>query len=91
MATGQPRAARVIFTKGCKSKFTYFMRTIESFEDCNCCNYITPSANLLVHGSLGLRSEFKSKFKPQAKRRSFHDNFSWVSGYVHEKFNVGLS
>ena len=86
MATGQPRAARVILTKGCKSKFTYFMRTIESFEDCNCCNYIIPSANLLVHSSLGLRSEFKSKFKPQAKRRTFHG----LVTYVHEKFNVWL-
>ena len=62
------------------------MRTIESFEDCNCCNYIIPSANLLVHSSLGLRSEFKSKFKPQAKRRTFHG----LVTYVHEKFNVWL-
>ena len=29
----QPHAAHTVFTKGHKSKFTYFMRTIESFED----------------------------------------------------------
>ena len=29
----QPHAAYTVFTKGYKSKFTYFMRTIESFED----------------------------------------------------------
>ena len=29
----QPHAAYVAFTKGYKSKFPYFMRTIDSFED----------------------------------------------------------
>ena len=29
----QPHAAYTVFTKGYKSKFTFFMRTIESFED----------------------------------------------------------
>ena len=29
----QPHAAYTVFTQGYKSKFTYFMRTIESFED----------------------------------------------------------
>ena len=29
----QPHAAYVAFTKGCKSKFPYLMRTIDSFED----------------------------------------------------------
>ena len=29
----QPHAAYTVFTKGYKSKYTYFMRTIESFED----------------------------------------------------------
>ena len=29
----QPHAAYIVFTKGYKSKFTYFMRTIESFQD----------------------------------------------------------
>ena len=33
IAKSQPHAAYIAFTKGYKSKFTYFMRTIESFED----------------------------------------------------------
>ena len=37
IAKSQPHAAYVAFVKGYKSKFTYFMRTIESFED-----YIDP-------------------------------------------------
>ena len=32
IAKSQPHAAYIAFTKGYKSKFTYFMRTIESFE-----------------------------------------------------------
>ena len=37
IAKSQPHAAFIAFTKGYKSKFTYFMRTIESFKD-----YIDP-------------------------------------------------
>ncbi|XP_068684892.1 uncharacterized protein [Montipora foliosa] len=37
IAKNQPHAAYIAFTKGFKSKFTYFLRTIESFED-----YIDP-------------------------------------------------
>ena len=33
IARSQPHAAYTAFTKAYKSKFTYFMRTIESFED----------------------------------------------------------
>ena len=33
IVTSQPHAAYVAFTKGYKSKFPYFMRTIDSFED----------------------------------------------------------
>ena len=33
IAKSQPHAAYIGFTKGYRSKFTYFMRTIESFED----------------------------------------------------------
>ena len=33
IARRQPHAAYTVFSKGYKSKFTYFMRTIESFED----------------------------------------------------------
>ena len=33
IAKSQPHAAYIAFTKGYKSKFTYSMRTIESFED----------------------------------------------------------
>ena len=33
IARSQPHAAYTVFTKSYKSKFTYFMRTIESFED----------------------------------------------------------
>ena len=33
IARSQPHATYTVFTKGYKSKFTYFMRTIESFED----------------------------------------------------------
>ena len=33
IARGQPHAAYTVFTKGYKSKFTYFVRTIESLED----------------------------------------------------------
>ena len=32
MAKSQPQAAYIAFTKGYKNKFTYFMRTIDSFE-----------------------------------------------------------
>ena len=37
IAKNQPHAAYIAFTKGFKSEFTYFLRTIESFED-----YINP-------------------------------------------------
>ena len=33
IARSQPHAAYTVFSKGYKSKFTYFMHTIESFED----------------------------------------------------------
>ena len=33
IANSQSHSAYTVFTKGYKSKFTYFMRTIESFED----------------------------------------------------------
>ena len=33
IARSQPHAAYTVFSKGYKSKFTYFMRTIESLED----------------------------------------------------------
>ena len=33
IAKSKPHAAYIAFTKGYKSKFTYFMRTIGSFED----------------------------------------------------------
>ena len=33
IAKSQPHAAYIVFTKGYKSKFTYCMRTIESFEE----------------------------------------------------------
>lgn len=42
IATSQPHAAYVAFTKGYRSKFTYFMRTIESFED-----YVDPIHEVL--------------------------------------------
>ena len=38
IAKTQPQAAYIAFTKSCRSKFTYFMRTIPGFED-----YIEPS------------------------------------------------
>ena len=34
IARSQPHAAYTVFTKGDKSKFTFFMRTIESIADC---------------------------------------------------------
>ena len=37
----QPHAAYVAFTKGFKSKFTYYLRTIESFEE-----YVDPIEEL---------------------------------------------
>ena len=40
IARSQPHAGYTVFTKGYKSKFTYFMRTIESFED-----YVDPAAS----------------------------------------------
>ncbi|XP_068723901.1 uncharacterized protein [Montipora capricornis] len=33
IARSQPHAAYIVFTRGYKSKFIYFMRTIESFQD----------------------------------------------------------
>ena len=33
IAKSQPHAAYIAFTRGYKSKFVYFMRTIDSFED----------------------------------------------------------
>ena len=42
MAKSQLQAAYIAFTKAYKSKFTYFMRTIESFED-----YVYPIDELL--------------------------------------------
>ena len=40
IARSQPHTGYTVFTKGYKSKFTYFMRTIESFED-----YVDPAAS----------------------------------------------
>ena len=40
IARSQRHAAYTVFTKGYKSKLTYFMRTIESFED-----YVDPAAS----------------------------------------------
>ena len=40
IARSQPHAAYTVFTKGYKSTLTYFMRTIESFED-----YVDPAAS----------------------------------------------
>ena len=37
ISKSQPHAAYVAFTKGFKSKFTYYLRTIESFEE-----YVNP-------------------------------------------------
>ena len=42
IAKSQPQAAYIALTKAYKSKFTYFMRTIESFED-----YVSPIDELL--------------------------------------------
>ena len=38
IAKSKPHAAYTVFTKGYRSKFTYFMRTIESFQD-----YVDPN------------------------------------------------
>ena len=57
IARSQPHAAYTVFTKGYKSKFTYFMRTIESFED-----YVDPIQeaidDLLLPTLFGQRSPF---------------------------------
>ena len=42
IAKTQPQAAYIAFTKGYRSKFTYFMRTIPGFED-----YIEPVQDIL--------------------------------------------
>ena len=42
ISRSQPHAAFVAFTKGYKSKFTYYLRTIESFED-----YVYPIEDLI--------------------------------------------
>ena len=45
ISKSQPHAAYVAFTKGFKSKFTYYFRTIESFEE-----YVNPIEEV-IHGS----------------------------------------
>ncbi|EDO34768.1 predicted protein [Nematostella vectensis] len=42
ISRSQPHAAFVAFTNGYKSKFTYYLRTIESFED-----YVDPTGDLI--------------------------------------------
>ena len=42
IAKSQPLAAYIEFTKGYKSKFTYCMRTIESFEE-----YVNPVQQII--------------------------------------------
>ena len=42
ISKSQPRAAYVAFTKGFKSKFTYYLHTIESFEE-----YVDPIEELI--------------------------------------------
>ena len=43
-AQSQPHAAYIAFTKGYQSKFAYFMRTIESFEE-----YVSPIQEAINH------------------------------------------
>ena len=45
ISKSQPHAAYVAFTKGFKSKFTYYLRTIESFEE-----YVDPIEKV-IHSS----------------------------------------
>ena len=51
ISKSQPHAAYVAFTKGFKSKFTYYFRTIESFEE-----YVNPIEEV-IHSSLFGRAE----------------------------------
>ena len=57
IARSQPHAAYTVFSNGYKSKFTYFMSTIESFED-----YVDPIQeaidDLLLPTLFGQRSPF---------------------------------
>ena len=46
ISKSQPHAAYVAFTKGFKSKFTYYLRTIESFEE-----YVDPIEEVMIHTS----------------------------------------
>ena len=47
IAKSQPQAAYVAMTKAFKSKFTYFMRTIDGFEE-----YVEPIDDLLTESFL---------------------------------------
>ena len=46
ISKSQPHAAYVAFTKGFKSEFTYYLRTIESFEE-----YVDPIVEVMIHTS----------------------------------------
>ena len=54
----QTYADYTVFTKGYKSKFTYFMRTIESFED-----YVDPIQDLLLPTLFGQTEPFPSDLR----------------------------
>ena len=62
IARSQAHAAYTVFTNGYKFKFTYFMRTIESFED-----YVDPIQeaidDLLLPTLFGERKPFPSDLR----------------------------
>ena len=62
IAKSQPQAAYSAFTKGFKSKFTYFLRTIENFE-----NYVHPVDEIIGNTFLptlfGLDTPFQDNYR----------------------------
>ena len=58
----QPQATYTAFTKGFRSKFTYFMRTIENFE-----KFVTPIDDLLhdtfIHTLLGINNPLDKSYR----------------------------
>jgi len=62
IANTQPHAAYIAFTKGYRSKFTYFMRTIPAFED-----YMEPLEDILnndiIPAFFGQEQPFPAEFR----------------------------
>ena len=91
ISKNQPHAAYVAFTKGFKSKFTYYLRTIESFEE-----YVDPIEEVI---QTSLRPSLFGRAEPLPEELKELVNLSTAQGGIgipdlkresSEQFNASL-